>query len=100
MEPLSVRLFASLFGVLLGLSLLKFGNPCVMAKYFSWPTNIYEWAIDAWPVALGYWLLGLVALIGIGAAKPKIGAPHWLAGCRWPGLSGNLLPPPTQRIWR
>lgn len=73
-----MRLFASLFGVLLGLSLLKFGNPCVMAKYFTWPTNIYEWAIDAWPVALGYWLLGFVAVVGIGAAKAKTNGPRWL----------------------
>ncbi|HKI68836.1 MAG TPA: hypothetical protein VKA67_04555, partial [Verrucomicrobiae bacterium] len=77
-EPLRVRLFASLFGVLLGISLLKFGNTCVMAKYFAWPTNIYEWAIDAWPVVLGYWLLGLVALVGMSAAKPKITGPRWL----------------------
>ncbi len=78
MDLLPVRLFASLFGVLLGLSLLKFGNPCVMAKYFSWPTNIYEWAIDAWPVTMGYWLLGLVALVGISVVKPKISTPRWL----------------------
>jgi hypothetical protein len=69
------RLFAGLFGLLLGLALLKFGNPVIMEKYVTWPTNIYEWLLTAWPVVIGYWLMAAVAVLGLGVARWKKGLP-------------------------
>jgi hypothetical protein len=63
-RPLA-RLFSALFGALLGLDLLKFGNPVVLDKLVVQPTDIYEWALAAWPISIGYWLLGAVAVVGL-----------------------------------
>jgi hypothetical protein len=72
------RVFAVLFGVVLGLALLKFVNPAVFEKLVEWPTNGYEWVINPWPVVIGYWLLAVVALLGIFVLQRKIAAPRWL----------------------
>jgi hypothetical protein len=56
-------IFAALFGCLLGLALLKFGNPGIMEKYVTWPANIYEWLLAAWPIVIGYWLLAVVTIL-------------------------------------
>ena len=55
--------FSGLFGAFLGLALLKFGNPPIMEKFIEPPTNLTEWIIMSWPVEVGYWLLGGVAVI-------------------------------------
>lgn len=72
------RAFAVSFGVLLGLALLKFVNPSVFEKLVAWPANGYEWLINAWPVAIGYWLLAAVAVMGIFVTRREITAPRWL----------------------
>ncbi len=61
-------LFALLFGLFLGLCLLKFGNPSVMEKFVDTPVNIYDWMFSPWPAAIGCGLLAIVALVGVGAA--------------------------------
>jgi O-antigen ligase len=70
--------FAVLFGVVLGLALLKFVNPAVFEQLVEWPTNGYEWVINPWPVLIGYWLLAGVALLGIFVLQRKIAAPQWM----------------------
>jgi len=72
------RVFAVLFGVVLGLALLKFVNPAVFEKLVEWPANGYEWVINPWPVVVGYWLLAVIALVGIFVARPEITVPQWL----------------------
>lgn len=72
------RVVATLFGTVLGLALLKFVNPAVFEKLVEWPTNGYEWAINPWPVVIGYWLLAAVALLGIFAVRREVAAPRWL----------------------
>ncbi|MEK7707924.1 MAG: O-antigen ligase family protein [Verrucomicrobiota bacterium] len=72
------RTFAVLFGIVLGLALLKFVNPAVFEKLVEWPANSYEWVINPWPVVVGYWLLAAVALLGIFVLQRKIAAPRWL----------------------
>jgi O-antigen ligase len=57
--------FAVFFGVFLGLSLLKFGNPCILEKLIDRPASIFEWLLNAWPVVTGYWLLGGFAILGL-----------------------------------
>ena len=71
--------FAGLFGVFLGLALLKFGNPCIMEKWVSAPTNGYEFFLGyPWPIAWAYWLLALVVAAGVMAARWRLAAPWWL----------------------
>jgi O-antigen ligase len=72
------RTFSTLFGALLGLSLLKFGNPVVLEKFVAPPQNFYDWLISSWPVTIGYWLLLPVAVIGLLVARWEISAPGWL----------------------
>lgn len=71
------RIFAGLFGLLLGLSVVKFGNPVILEKLVERPTNIYEWIFNPWPVVIAYWLLGGVAVIGLLVVRLKTGGP-WL----------------------
>ncbi len=72
-------LFPALMGAFLGLAFLKFGNPPIMAKFETAPTNIYEFIMGyPWPSAWAY--AGLIALGIAGAAwaRPKAHRPHWL----------------------
>ena len=68
-------IFAGLFGALLGLALVKFGNPVIMEKLVDWPTNIYEWIFVPWPAVIGYWLLAGVATMGLLVARWQTGLP-------------------------
>ena len=72
------RVFPLCFGVFLGLALLKFCNPPVMERFVVVPANGYEWAISAWPTSIGYWLLAVVVIGGVFAARFQIRAPRWL----------------------
>src|SRR5436190_2162618 len=86
-ESLLARLFASLFGAFLALSLLKFGNPPIMEKYVVAPSNPYEVLLSTpWPISWAYWLLFPLAILGFlvmvrsrrgneaDAAKPRTSA--------------------------
>ena len=71
-------LFSGLFGVFLGLALLKFGNPPIMEKLIEPPTNLTEWIIMSWPVRVGYWLLGVVTVAGLFAGRWPTNVPKWV----------------------
>jgi O-antigen ligase len=62
-------LFPGLFGAFLGLALLKFGNPPIMAKFVERPTDLTEWIIIAWPLDVGYGLLGVIVVVGLFEAR-------------------------------
>ncbi len=64
-------IFAGLFGALLGLCLLKFGNPVVMDKYVDRPTAISEWIFWAWPVGMATWFLVVVVCAGLAVLRLK-----------------------------
>jgi hypothetical protein len=70
--------FSGLFGAFLGLALLKFGNPPIMERFIERPANLTEWIIMSWPVEVGYWLLGVVAVVGLFAARWPTGVPKWV----------------------
>jgi O-antigen ligase len=76
-EPLA-KLYAGLFGAFLGLTLIKFSNVAIFERLVAWPDNGWEWAINAWPVSIGYWLLGLLAVAGVFVARWEIRGPRWL----------------------
>src|SRR5580704_13876202 len=62
-------IFAVCFGALLGLCLLKFGNPVVMEKFVERPGDIYQWIFNGWPVVIAHWLLTAVVCLGIAVAQ-------------------------------
>jgi putative inorganic carbon (HCO3(-)) transporter len=70
--------FAGLFGVFLGLALLKFGNPVILEKQIHWPEGLLTWMIASWPVVVGHWLLAGVLVMGLMVARWRVDAPRWL----------------------
>lgn len=62
---LPLRVFCLLFGALLGLSLLKFGNPVILDKVVLLPQDFLEWVLMPWPIRIGHWLLLTVLCVGI-----------------------------------
>jgi O-antigen ligase len=72
-------IFAGLFGVFLGVALLKFGNPPITEKYNSAPADVYEFLLGyPWPIGWAYAALGIVAVLGLLAARWELNAPRWL----------------------
>lgn len=64
-DPALHQAFAGLFGLVLGLGLLKFGNPVILDHLVGTPSSLQEWRIFAWPARIGYALLAGVFLLGI-----------------------------------
>jgi O-antigen ligase len=93
-DEVLLGVFAGMFGALLGLSLLKFGNAVILEEHISYPQGALHWLIDAWPPAIGYGLLVLVAAVGALVARARPGVPRaivvlpaaWLA---WQIVSGT-----------
>ncbi len=74
--------YALVFGLFLGLAILKFGNPVILDQKITPPVSPSEFWADAWPPHWGNWILLPLALTGaalVFASKP-----------RWPG---------TRRLW-
>lgn len=78
-DPLA-RPFAAAFGLLIGLALLKFGNPVIMDKYVDRPGGVYEWLLNSWPVHWGYGTLAGVGVLGALTARWRKDLPWWLLG--------------------
>ncbi|HEX3799438.1 MAG TPA: O-antigen ligase family protein [Verrucomicrobiae bacterium] len=91
-------MFAGAFGGLLALALLKLGNPAILQKLVTQPTNIYEWILAGWPSVVGYWLLGVVAVLGIAVARWRTNVPLWLAGLPLAWLAWEAIAA-TQTEW-
>lgn len=73
------KAYAVLFGAFLGLTLLKFSNVAIFGRLDPWPTNGWEWAICSWPVSLGYGLLVILTVMGLGVSHWRIrGGTGWL----------------------
>lgn len=83
---LTAKIFASVFGVFLGLALLKFGTPSVMDKFVEAPTKTFEWSRDwliqwailVWPLRIAYPLVGMVVIVGLFVFRWRSFAPRWL----------------------
>jgi O-Antigen ligase len=72
-------IFAGMFGALLGLALVKFGDTVILEREVTWPREPLQWIIYHWPVVIGYWVLGMVTVAGLFAARGKIKVPWVLA---------------------
>ena len=73
---LSATVFAGLLGGLLGLSLLKFGNPVILDHLVEAPRKVEEFLFSPWPVVWGYLLLALVAVVGGLVARFRTSTPR------------------------
>ncbi len=71
-------LFALTAGVLLGLALLKFGNPVILDRLVTKPTTMVEFLIQPWPLKWGYCLLAGTALLGLAVGFRLPSQRHWV----------------------
>ena len=79
-QPAPERWFGALFGAFLGLSFLKFGNPPIMEKWVTAPTNVYELVLGyPWPIGWAFFALALAVLASF-AIGWQIKFPRWLLG--------------------
>lgn len=77
------RLWTVLFGMFLGLALLKFGNPVVLDRQIPPPASFSELLSQPWPLRWSFGLLGLLVLAALPVFLPRAGAqfrltPRWL----------------------
>ncbi|MGD0207320.1 MAG: O-antigen ligase family protein [Verrucomicrobiota bacterium] len=72
--------YALVFGLFLGLAILKFGNPVILDQKIPPPVSPSEFWADAWPTHWGNWILLPLALTG--AALVFASRPRW-PGTRW-----------------
>ena len=78
-DELWLSIFAGLFGAVLGLTLVKFGNPPIMERFVTAPAEFWEFLLGyPWPIAWAYGLLVLVGVAGIRVARWNSAAPRWL----------------------
>jgi O-antigen ligase len=75
--PAGPILFAGTFGCLLGIALLKFGNPIILDRLIEVPKDSLEFAFQAWPVRWGYALLLGCAALGCTTLRLHTRAPKW-----------------------
>ncbi len=73
-------MFPLLFGLFLGLAILKFGNPVILDANVSAPRDFAETWGEAWPPHWAFWFLVPLTLVGVALALA--GQPRW-SGSRW-----------------
>ena len=64
-------------GLWLGVSLIKFGNPVIFDRLVTPPQNFAEFIFTSWPIAWGYMLLGITALISVPLFRTKWRKDYW-----------------------
>jgi hypothetical protein len=74
--------YALVFGLFLGLAILKFGNPVILDQKITPPVSPSEFWADAWSTHWGNWILLPLALTGAALVFTN--------RLRWPG---------TRRLW-
>jgi hypothetical protein len=81
-RPLTLaRVYAFVFGLVLGLCLWKFGNPVVLDQKISTPVSWTEFWNYAWPPHWANWIflpLAIAGVILILAGRPRWPASKWL----------------------
>jgi hypothetical protein len=75
-----IEAYALVFGLFLGLAILKFGNPVILDGKIPTPVSMSDFWHDPWPTHWANW--GLLPLAGIGAAlaltqKKQRNATRW-----------------------
>lgn len=75
------QLYALVFGLFLGLAIVKFGNPIILDHKITPPASLTEFWTDSWPAYWGNRLLALLVLAGVWLAitiKPRWPSVGWL----------------------
>ena len=84
-RPAAIRItaatiYSTVFGLFLGLAVVKFGNPVILDRIIESPASVSDFLHNAWPL---HWAIGLlVILVVIGAALALAKRPRW-PGNRW-----------------
>ena len=82
MKPFTAtKLFTFAFGLFLGLTLWKFGNPVILEHKIYMPENPTEWLNDPWPPHWANWIFLPFAALGAGLVireKLRWTASRWL----------------------
>jgi len=74
------RYFPLAFGLFLGLTILKFGNPVILDSKISPPVSFSDFLNGTWPTHWANWVLLPFALVG--AVIVFSGKPRW-SGTKW-----------------
>jgi len=77
----AVELYSLLFGLFLGLAIVKFGNPVILDQIIFNPHTFSDFLHDSWPLHWANWLLVAIVLAGAALAittKPRWPATRWL----------------------
>ncbi len=70
--------FSILFGAVLGVGLVKFGNPIILDRLVETPHGFWELLLQPWPISWGYAFLVIAAVCGL-LNRPKISrVPLWV----------------------
>jgi len=80
-----------LFGLWLAVVPVKFGNPVIFEQVLTAPSNVFEFLFASWPVAWGYWALGVLAIAGGLVWRWKRGRQSWLLALPLAWLGWTLL---------
>lgn len=72
------RVVLLLIGAVLGLALLKFGNPIVFEGQFPPPRNLAEIIYLAWPAAWGFAIVAVLICLAIPLLRRPRGIPRWV----------------------
>jgi hypothetical protein len=77
-------LYVLVFGLFLGLSLIKFGNPVILDRAIPSPATLREAWVYPWPPYWSHWFLLPLVLVGLGLAlghkRPGETWTRWVAG--------------------
>ena len=77
----ATEIYALVFGLFLGLAILKFGNPAILDQVIGSPTSFSELLRDPWPLHWANAVLAVLAVIGAVVAfanKARWTGPRWL----------------------
>jgi O-antigen ligase len=78
-DGLRQKIFATVFGGVLGLCLLKFGNPPIMEQWVTKPEGFLEFVFFfPWPIQWAYGLFVVVVVAGVAAGRWDFSVPKWL----------------------
>jgi O-Antigen ligase len=73
-------IYAAVFGLFLGLAVIKFGNPVILDQVIESPASLSDFLHNTWPLHWANWLLAILVVIGAALAVAK--KPRW-PGTRW-----------------
>jgi O-antigen ligase len=80
-----IKFYALVFGLFLGLTILKFGNPVILDSKISPPASPSDFLHDAWPTHWANWIFWPLAFAGAAIV--------WSQKLRWPGTKWFWLLP-------